>query len=138
MGLDWREQLSVGNDLLDTDHKHLIGIINQVENCLAMEDWDELRKALDSLSLYSRAHFAAEEKIARAVGYPHVFSLHESHQALMDKLEQVKQELVKEWTPALVESFKTLLRSWLIQHVIKEDLLMKPYLIKWSPEFDPR
>jgi hemerythrin len=56
----------------------------------------------------------------------------------MDKLEQVKQELVKEWTPALVESFKTLLRSWLIQHVIKEDLLMKPYLTKWSPEFDPR
>ena len=34
MGLVWREQLSVGNDLIDADHKRLISIINQVEESL--------------------------------------------------------------------------------------------------------
>ena len=38
MSLEWREQLSVGNNVIDADHKHLIGIINQVEKCLTMED----------------------------------------------------------------------------------------------------
>ncbi len=35
MSLVWREQLSVGNDAIDADHKHLIDIVNLVENCMA-------------------------------------------------------------------------------------------------------
>jgi hemerythrin len=31
MSLQWREQLSVGNDLIDNDHKRLIEIINRAE-----------------------------------------------------------------------------------------------------------
>jgi len=31
MGLQWRDQLSVGNDLIDTDHKYLIDLINRAE-----------------------------------------------------------------------------------------------------------
>jgi len=38
----------------------------------------------------------------------------------------------------VAEKFTKLLRSWLIDHVIKEDLLMKPVLKKHSPLFDPR
>jgi hypothetical protein len=29
------------------------------------------------------------------------------------------------------------MRDWLINHVIKEDLLMKPALQKYPPSFDP-
>lgn len=138
MTLEWREQLSVGNNVIDADHKHLIKIINRIESNLAAKDFGDLKNSLDSLSQYSRTHFAAEEKIARAVGYEHGTRLHESHQALLEKLDQLKQDLAQDWTPALVESFTILLRDWLINHVIKEDLLMKPYLTKWSREFDPR
>lgn len=138
MGLEWRPQLSVGNDVIDTDHKHLIGIINRVEDSLAAKDFEGLNNALVSLSRYSRTHFAAEETIARAVGYAHVSRLHESHLALLEKLDQMRQDLVQEWSPAMVDSFTGLLRDWLVNHVIKEDLLMKPFLTKWSPEFDPR
>lgn len=138
MSLEWREQLSVGNNVIDADHKHLIGIINRVEKSLAAKDFEDMRLSLNSLSQYSKTHFAAEEKIARAVGYPNIPSLHESHQALFEKLDQFNQQLAQEWTPTLVESFTKLLRDWLVNHVIKEDLLMKPFLTKWSPEFDPR
>lgn len=138
MSLEWREQLSVGNDAIDTDHKHLIDIINQVEISLAAKDFDHLKATLDSLSRYSATHFGAEEKIARAVGYPNVAKLHESHLDLVEKLDQFKQNLSQDWNPAHIESFTVLLRDWLINHVIKEDLLMKPFLTKWSPQFDPR
>jgi len=34
MALVWRDQLSVGNNVIDSDHKHLIEIINKVEQSL--------------------------------------------------------------------------------------------------------
>ncbi|MDD2913702.1 MAG: hemerythrin family protein [Gallionella sp.] len=137
MGLVWREQLSVGNDVIDADHKHLIEIINLVAQSLETKNRSNLNVALGSLSQYSKAHFAREEKIASAAGYPQVPILHKSHGALLVKLDQFKQEIGEEWTAATAEHFAALLHDWLIDHVIKEDLLMKPFLKKHSPKFSP-
>ena len=42
-----------------------------------------------------------------------------------------------EWSSDTSGHLLNVLRSWLIDHVIKEDLLMKPVLQKYSPAFDP-
>lgn len=138
MGLVWREQLSVGNDVIDADHKHLIGIINLVEKSLVTINPGELTLALASFSQFSKAHFAREEKIAHAAGYTHISQLHHSHDKLLKKVDQAHQKIGEEWTAASVEHFAALLRHLLVDHVIKEDLLMKPTLKKLSPKFNPK
>lgn len=138
MGLQWREQLSVGNDLIDSDHKHLIEIINLANNSLQTMNRPDLAMALEQLFSYSRLHFALEEKIAVAVGFPGVEHIHASHEALLVKLAQVAQEIGDVWDAATGETFGVFLRDWLINHVIKEDMLLKPFLKKYSPRFDPR
>ena len=35
MGLEWREPWAVGNDLPDTDHKHLVGLTTVLENLVS-------------------------------------------------------------------------------------------------------
>lgn len=138
MGLEWREQLSVGNDLIDSDHKYLIEIINQADAGLKSKNLSVVTQALVNLIKYSKMHFEKEEKIARAVNYPHVLVLHDSHEDLLGKLDQIKLDIGEEWTDSTAESFGIFLRNWLIDHVIKEDMLMKPFLKKFSPRFDPR
>ena len=138
MGLQWRDQLSVGNDLIDTDHKHLIEIINKAEERLRCGNRKELAVTLEMLSRYSKTHFEREELIARAVGYPGAEQLHVSHTKLVATLETFRQEVVENWTEEVIGKFATYLRDWLIQHVIKEDLPMKPWMTKHSPRFDPR
>jgi len=138
MGLQWRDQLSVGNDLIDTDHKHLIEVINNAEECLRNGNRKELAVTLDELARYSNTHFEREELIARAVGYPTVEQLHDSHTKLVETLNTFRSEVTEAWTDASFNRFGTYLRNWLIQHVIKEDLPMKPWLTKHSPRFDPR
>ena len=132
MGLKWCEQLSVGNDVIDSDHKHLIKIINLVEESLATTNRSNLTLALASLSQYSKEHFAREEKIAIAAGYTQIPRLHKSHEALIGKLDQVKREIGEEWAATSVKRFTVFLQDWLVNHVIKEDLLMKPALEKYS------
>jgi hemerythrin len=138
MTLVWRDQLSVGNDVIDADHRHLIDIINSAGGSLAARDQRGLWASLESLSRYSKTHFESEEKIAAAVRYGPVAQLHESHDALLRKLDQLKAGIQQQWSAASVEHFNALLRDWLLDHVIKEDLLMKPALQKFSPRFDPR
>lgn len=141
MGLVWRDQLSVGNNVIDSDHKYLIETINKVEQSLGAKNRIGLSTALDDLSQYSRVHFDREEKIAEAVGYTQVSHLNQSHQELLKQLEQVRGEIDamgQEWSTDAINHFTNFLRDWLINHVIKEDLLMKPVLQKHSPNFDPR
>jgi hemerythrin len=138
MNIEWRDQLSVGNDLIDDDHKSLIEIINQAGKALKQKNLAVLTEALDSLQHYSALHFTLEEQIARAVGYDKSDTLHESHGSLLERLSQLKHEIGTEWDDVASEHFGALLRDWLINHVIKEDMLMKPMLKKFSPRFDPR
>jgi two-component system chemotaxis response regulator CheY len=132
MGLVWKEQLSVGNNVIDADHKQLIEIINLVERSLMTINRSELTLAFDSLTQYSKVHFAKEEKIAGAAGYTQVAHLHKSHEALLKKLDHLKQEIGEEWAASSIEHFTTFLRDWLINHVVKEDMLMKPFLEKYA------
>jgi len=138
MGLQWREQLSVGNDLIDSDHKHLIDIINRADQSLQAMSRAGLMAALDELFKYSRVHFSLEEKIAEAVGYPGLEHIHGSHEALLQSLSQITHEIGEHWDAAAAEHFGTFLKDWLVNHVIREDMLLKPFLKKHSPRFDPR
>jgi len=72
------------------------------------------------------------------VGYGEVSHLQESHAGLLENLEQLKAEIGEVWTEAAAVNFSSFLRNWLLNHVIKEDMLMKPFLKKFSPRFDPR
>lgn len=138
MGLQWREQLSVGNDLIDNDHRHLIGIIDKANASLQAMSRAGLLAALDQLHKYSKVHFSLEEKIAEAVGFPDVKQLHTSHDDLLQNLGRLAEEIGEQWDAPAAEHFGKFLRDWLINHVIKEDMLLKPYLKKFSPRFDPR
>ena len=138
MGLLWREQFSVGNDLIDSDHQYLIEIINRAEVSLQANNRVELTTVLDELARYGKSHFEREEQVAKAVGYPKADQLHLSHTQLNEKLVAFKAQIGETWAEAAVVEFTAFLRDWLIAHVIKEDLPMKPWLIKHSPRLDPR
>lgn len=136
MPLLWRDELSVGNVIIDRDHKKLINIINQVEVALAKDDNTVLTQQLDSLFDYSKTHFDHEERIARAVEYMKTGTLHQAHEELLTRLNVFKQQVGDNWTPEAKDVFCSMLRAWLIDHVIKEDMLMKPLLSRYSPGFD--
>jgi len=138
MGLQWRDQLSVGNDLIDTDHKYLLEIINKAEASVEANNRARLTEVLDELVSYGKAHFEREEAVAKAVGYPKADQLHQSHGKLVAELVKFREEIGGTWGKEASAHFTTFLRDWLIEHLIKEDLPMKPWLIKHSPAYDPR
>ena len=138
MSLQRREDLSVSNEVSDNDHKYLIELINETEANIQKRYRPEVSDALDKLAMYSKFHFSREEKIAGAVGYGQVAQMHESHAQLMLKLDAVRVENEEQWSDVSMDEFGVFLQDWLINHVIKEDMLLKPYLEKFSTGFNPK
>ena len=131
MGLTWIEQLSVGNAVIDSDHKNLISIVNNVRNAIRSRDSFILSETFVRLEDWLWIHFENEERIARAVNFD--FSGHKQEQQYaLKELQHLRDELVAKggiWSDGAVEHFTGFLKSWLIDdHIVRLDMLMKPAL----------
>lgn len=138
MPIQWRDRFSVGNDLIDSDHQYLLEIINKAEAAFLAHHRQQLFDVLGELARYGAHHFEREEAIASAVGYTATDHLRHSHAELLEELNAFKTRIGETWEPEAVGQFTQFLRDWLLVHVIREDMQMKPFLQKYSPRFDPR
>ncbi len=146
MPIIWRDQMSVGNDLIDQDHRYLLCLVNSVELAIRhSEDSEDLLSFVAQLVQYTHFHFEREERIQKTVLYPQASSHHDTHQEILAHLRQIELDVselnqhalgnklvVGEWemvTGAVVQ----LLREWILEHVLKDDKRMEPYLRKLSP-----
>jgi hemerythrin len=139
VGLDWADDLSVGNALIDSEHKNLIVVINSVEYALASRDRVALSKAMDLLDTYTRIHFRNEEKIAEAVNFPFAQNKQE-HQQLLKDMRALREELEADngnWSDDLVSKYCGFLSIWMTDHIVKEDMKLKPVLETYPYDFKP-
>ncbi|MFP4209006.1 MAG: bacteriohemerythrin [Wenzhouxiangella sp.] len=138
MPIQWRRQMSVGNLIIDLDHRYLLSLINQVEYALRHpEEADNLKMALDQLSEYAREHFAREEKLQLRIQFRGYMPHRMAHQSLLDRLERISGEILAEQDPERLKQRSSeivqLLRDWLLDHVLKEDMKMKADLENLPP-----
>ncbi len=121
--------MCVGNNKIDDDHKNLIQIINSIEEMLvSTKNKEDISKALNQLAVYTKEHFSKEEQIMREKGYPAYFHHFKEHHKLRSQLEDIKDKILSELNePDNYDDLIGLLRHWLLDHVIKEDLLMSPH-----------
>lgn len=137
MTLTWTEQLSVGNAIIDSEHRNLIGLINSVEHALRSGNEHALLHAFKLLSDCVRFHFMNEEKIAQAASFP-VEEHRKAHQYLQKELQYIRDELEAKsgmWSEGAIEHFTRMLGNWMMDHLSGEDMLLKPALLTHPNDF---
>jgi hemerythrin len=131
--LSWRDELSVGHPGIDADHKHLIDIINHFEELVQAWPGEKvMHEVLLELQDYTVSHFRREEDLQRACGYPFHTEHATEHGDLLDHVTDLaKRYFIRRSMPVTQDSLSELakfLREWLVNHIIKSDLRMKPYI----------
>jgi len=130
MALMWADNLSVGNATIDFEHRNLIAMVNNIGQILKEDGASALLQELEQIEYWLCTHFKNEERIALAVGIDVTQSKLE-HQNLLKDFHRMKDELRAMngmWSDKLEKQYFQFLCDWIMDHVLEEDMLMKPVL----------
>lgn len=130
MALTWSKKLSVGNAIIDSEHKNLIVMVNSIELIIKARNGVALSQEFELIEHWLRTHFENEERIASAVGFDFTKNKLE-HQNLLKEFHRMQDELKAMngmWSDKVAKQYFQYLCDWITGHVVEEDMLMKPLL----------
>lgn len=126
--VDWKPEYSVGIEVVDTDHKKLFALCNELQKAIERKAVkEELGKIIDELVKYGEVHFRHEEVLFATHQYPK----RAAHIARHEEFALVIHDFRKRWVDGdLIMGSELLghIRAWLISHILTEDLEFAPFL----------
>lgn len=138
--IPWSEDLSVGLEEIDEQHKILINLINRLFNeaILKRADKSLISDILDELIQYTIVHFAVEESLFRIFDYPDSEAHQEHHDQLKNEVVSFRKKF-QDGTPIDIE-LMGFLRKWITLHIMKDDRKYTPFFLekgfkaKWTKQ----
>ena len=129
MAITWRAEMSVGDPFIDEDHRHLIEIVNLYEQAISDRDPQRLEACFGELIHCAAEHFAREERRMAEVNYPDLARHIESHRLLAQSITDIHKAVASGKKGAIrLSQIDSLLHRWIVSHILKEDMALKPYL----------
>jgi hemerythrin-like metal-binding protein len=91
--VQWDPRYSVGNEVIDDQHRAILARCNALADCLAdaSEECDrQFQKIFDELKALAREHFATEEALLLRNAYP----LIEEHRHEQEEFDYLESEII--------------------------------------------
>ena len=121
--IKWSERLSVGERVLDEQHKRLIAMINAMQG---KPDAGTMFNIVMQMFNYAAVHFQTEEDLMRSRGYLELDRQIRAHKEFLAKTTDFSgRDFDNHAACAQVASY---LRGWLVHHILEEDMKYKHLL----------
>ncbi|MEA3278906.1 MAG: bacteriohemerythrin [Pseudomonadota bacterium] len=128
--VEWSDDLSVGIEEIDDQHKVLVGLVNEMHDAIHQRHGsDAVRGVLASLVDYTRIHFAVEESLMRILGYPDYDAHKEEHEALVQQMNELQHKVDTRKT-AIGFELMHFLKVWLTKHIMETDREYSDFFLK--------
>ena len=118
----WNDRISVEVEDLDTDHKKMVEMINDLYDALlAGSGRKKLDSLLDRLVDYTRYHFTREEAWMERIGFPHLAEHRLEHEKMAAWINTAWRDYHS--NSAIAPSLETMnfLKDWFFGHVLGSD-----------------
>jgi hemerythrin-like metal-binding protein len=119
----WDDSLAVGVAKIDNQHRQLFDAVNSLIDAIDEgKGEEEVQKAVDFLVNYTATHFAEEEAIQQACGYPDFENHHKIHEAFKKlAIEMAGQMASFDADVYLIKEVKRRFGDWLVTHITGQD-----------------
>ncbi len=122
----WKEDFSVGVDVLDNDHKILFDLVEQFELAHSMgKGAEDMAAVLDTLVDYTKRHFKREEELMLRCGYEGLDEHRAGHVKLAKQVEDFCK-LYEDGDHTIANDIIAFMNNWLQIHILEEDFAYKP------------
>lgn len=120
--IEWNDELSVGIEEIDEQHKVLVGLINRMHDAIHQRHGsDVVEGILAELAEYTRIHFAVEESLMRLLNFPGYEEHRDLHEELIDQMVDLQQKIA-EGKHSIGFELMHFLKVWLSKHIMEEDM----------------
>ena len=124
----WNDRYSVRIHSIDAQHQSLFAIAQELYQAMSTGQGKLVTgRILDRLVTYTSSHFAHEERLMQARGYPD-FEVHKAQHDSLRKQVLGFQSDFKAGRVAMTVQLLQFLRDWLTGHIDKSDRKYAPYL----------
>mgnify|MGYP000879932484 CR=1 FL=1 len=133
MVIEWQEKMCIDHGGLDADHREQHELIRRFVAAPPLEEERDLALGhLYALRKSSVRHFAREEAVQKAVGFPERREHAEQHRRLLDMLNDLIQQIEQRDSPFQYGYLKgktdEVLQFWFFDHFAKADLKLRRYV----------
>ncbi|MCC7017304.1 MAG: hemerythrin family protein [Rhodospirillales bacterium] len=125
----WGPNMSVGVEALDTDHKMLFGLVNQLADAIAKGQAEPIvASIINGLVDYTEYHFGREEAMMRACGYAALEAHIASHHRLVEALQHLRDAHAGGFRDGIERRLLDFMRGWITTHILGEDMKYAPVM----------
>lgn len=119
----WNENLEIGIEQIDKEHRVLINLLNKLANSLTQERNIEIEETFNELAKYAEYHFKSEEKIWKEhiVNKELLDEHYKSHESFLPKVLELKEKNQDKSYNEVIEEILLFLIRWLAFHIVDED-----------------
>lgn len=126
MYINWNDELNLGNDLIDTQHRMLMLLCRKLDIAIKTRQSDQtLRWVMLEVKRFVEFHFLSEENLMHEINYPDVGNHALIHAELLLQMEMMLAKIShhKEFP----EDLLFFLNTWLVGHIVHEDMRIAEY-----------
>jgi len=120
----WNDDYKVGNQVIDYQHRRLMGLVNDLYEIQKNEDFHEklVEVIIEELKHYAKFHFRTEEEFLKEANYPEIKEHQKLHHAFERELDNLFEQ--RHRYEDIAEKVFNFLCNWLEHHIKVEDKKM--------------
>lgn len=123
MQISWTEDLAIGVDQIDNDHKDLLQFYNELAHAVESKAvWEDINDRMSFVCYYCIAHFGREEDLMDEIDYPDIAEHIQSHNALQAEFSHLFEIYSASRAIQDAERIVGFIGTWLTRHILQEDV----------------
>lgn len=128
MMLIWKDEYSIGVDLIDAQHRHLFEIGNDAYKLLRdefyIDKYDSIIQILEDLRQYAKFHFQSEENYMMSINSDQLPSQKIAHADFVKQIDDVDFRSIDENPKEYIDKILSFVFNWILEHVLLKDKLI--------------
>lgn len=123
ISLKWNDDMCVGIDEIDADHKKILSIIAAIIEAIdTNNNINTIETLFAELTVYTAAHFTHEEALMQSMNFSDFVEHQKGHQQFLNKIPELKAQLLDPENTEAAEQVSQFLYDWVIEHILISDM----------------
>ena len=129
----WNSNFETGNTLVDSEHKEIFGMVDNLLTGNFAGRADKIKSAVDFLAGYVLRHFGHEEELMSESSYPGTDIHVKQHKDFVVVVTELTKRIEKDIDSIdLSLEVNKIIVNWLAEHVMTSDKAMADHYKNWS------